>query len=172
MQGWNVGYSAAGEVVAVGEGIDGSRARRSRRLRRRRPGQPRRLRQREAQSGLPHSRRAVRSTSRPRRPSARSRCRACAARRRSSAIGSRRRPRADRPDHGAAAARERLQGLGLDLDPARVERATRSALDAGASDPEQFKALVRDPTGGRGADRTLITAATQVRTRSSISRWT
>jgi len=51
--------------------------------------------------------------------------------------------------------------VGLDLDPARVERARRLGMSHGASDPEAFKALVRDVTGGRGADRTLMTAATK-----------
>ena len=34
-------------------------------------------------------------------------------------------------------------------------------MEHGASDPETLKAVVRDATGGRGADRTLITAATK-----------
>src|SRR5262249_13400683 len=34
-------------------------------------------------------------------------------------------------------------------------------MSYGASDPEALKAVVRDATGGRGADRTLITAATK-----------
>jgi predicted dehydrogenase len=51
--------------------------------------------------------------------------------------------------------------IGLDLDPARVERAKALGMAYGASDPEGLKALVRDATGGRGADRTLITAATK-----------
>src|SRR5262249_24002535 len=51
--------------------------------------------------------------------------------------------------------------IGLDLDPARVERARRLGMAFGASDPDGFKALVRDATGGRGADRTLIAAATK-----------
>ena len=51
--------------------------------------------------------------------------------------------------------------IGLDLDPARVERARSLGMAYGASDAESFKALVRDATGGRGADRTLITAATK-----------
>ena len=54
--------------------------------------------------------------------------------------------------------------IGLDLDPARVARATALGLDAGASDAEGCKALVRDATGGRGADRTLMTAATKSNT--------
>ena len=54
--------------------------------------------------------------------------------------------------------------IGLDLDPARVARATALGLDAGASDAETCKALVRDATGGRGADRTLMTAATKSNT--------
>jgi predicted dehydrogenase/threonine dehydrogenase-like Zn-dependent dehydrogenase len=51
--------------------------------------------------------------------------------------------------------------IGLDLDPARVERARGLGMASGASDPEAFKALVRDATGGRGADQTLMTAATK-----------
>jgi predicted dehydrogenase/threonine dehydrogenase-like Zn-dependent dehydrogenase len=51
--------------------------------------------------------------------------------------------------------------LGLDLDPQRVSRAQALGLTAGASDPETFKQLVRDHTKGYGADRTLLTAATR-----------
>jgi predicted dehydrogenase len=51
--------------------------------------------------------------------------------------------------------------MGLDLDPERVARATALGMEDGASDPEAFKALVRDRTGGMGADRTLMTAATR-----------
>jgi predicted dehydrogenase/threonine dehydrogenase-like Zn-dependent dehydrogenase len=51
--------------------------------------------------------------------------------------------------------------IGLDLDPARVERAKALGMAQGASTPDEFKALVRDLTGGRGADKTLITAATK-----------
>ncbi|MGH9143731.1 MAG: bi-domain-containing oxidoreductase, partial [Vicinamibacterales bacterium] len=51
--------------------------------------------------------------------------------------------------------------IGLDLDAQRVARAIALGLDAGASDVETFKALVRDGTQGRGADRTLMTAATK-----------
>lgn len=51
--------------------------------------------------------------------------------------------------------------LGLDLDPARLDRARALGLQAGASDPEGFKTIVRDLTGGFGADRTLMTAATK-----------
>ena len=50
--------------------------------------------------------------------------------------------------------------LGLDLDPQRVERARTLGLADGASDADSFKALVRDHTRGFGADRTLLTAAT------------
>jgi len=50
---------------------------------------------------------------------------------------------------------------GLDLEAARVDRARRLGMDGGASEGDAFKALVRDMTGGRGADRTLITAATK-----------
>jgi len=51
--------------------------------------------------------------------------------------------------------------IGLDLDPERVARAKQLGMDAGASDPEAFKALVRDRTEGRGVDKTLMTAATR-----------
>lgn len=51
--------------------------------------------------------------------------------------------------------------IGLDLDPGRVERARERGLDAGTSDAEEFKSLVRDLTSGHGADRTIMTAATR-----------
>ena len=51
--------------------------------------------------------------------------------------------------------------IGLDLEAARVERARALGMEHGASDPDAFKTLVRDATGGRGADRTVITAATR-----------
>jgi predicted dehydrogenase/threonine dehydrogenase-like Zn-dependent dehydrogenase len=51
--------------------------------------------------------------------------------------------------------------IGLDLDQARVDRARALGMEHGASDPEMMKAVVRDVTGGRGADRTVITAATK-----------
>jgi predicted dehydrogenase/threonine dehydrogenase-like Zn-dependent dehydrogenase len=51
--------------------------------------------------------------------------------------------------------------LGLDLDPARVERARSFGMERGASTPESFTTLVRDATEGRGADRTIMTAATK-----------
>jgi predicted dehydrogenase/threonine dehydrogenase-like Zn-dependent dehydrogenase len=51
--------------------------------------------------------------------------------------------------------------IGIDLDPARVQRAIGLGLHAGASDADSVKALVRDLTGGHGSDRTLMTAATK-----------
>ena len=51
--------------------------------------------------------------------------------------------------------------IGLDLDPGRVERARGLGMRDGATSADTFKAAVRDATGGRGADRTLITAATK-----------
>jgi len=51
--------------------------------------------------------------------------------------------------------------IGLDLDASRVARATSLGMAHGASDTDVFKALVRDVTGGYGADRTLVTAATK-----------
>jgi len=54
--------------------------------------------------------------------------------------------------------------IGLDTDPERVKRALALGLDAGATDADGCKALVRDLTGGFGVDRTLITAATKSNT--------
>jgi len=54
--------------------------------------------------------------------------------------------------------------IGLDTDPERVTRALALGLDAGATDADGCKALVRDLTAGFGADRTLITAATKSNT--------
>ena len=51
--------------------------------------------------------------------------------------------------------------IGLDTDPERVKRALALGLDAGASDADGCKALVRDLTAGFGTDRTLMTAATK-----------
>jgi predicted dehydrogenase/threonine dehydrogenase-like Zn-dependent dehydrogenase len=50
--------------------------------------------------------------------------------------------------------------VALDLDPERVKRALALGLDAGASDPTELARVVRDVTGGRGVDQTLMTAAT------------
>jgi len=51
--------------------------------------------------------------------------------------------------------------VGLDLSPERVARAKTLGLDEGASDPERLKQIVRDATAGRGADCTIMTAATR-----------
>ena len=51
--------------------------------------------------------------------------------------------------------------FGLDLDPQRVARARALGLADGATDPDAFKQLVRDHTRGFGADRTMLTAATR-----------
>jgi predicted dehydrogenase/threonine dehydrogenase-like Zn-dependent dehydrogenase len=51
--------------------------------------------------------------------------------------------------------------LGLDLDPRRVAKALALGMDAGVSTAGEYQLLVRDLTGGRGADRILITAATK-----------
>lgn len=51
--------------------------------------------------------------------------------------------------------------IGLDIDPSRVERAKALGMEEGCSDTEKYKALVRDVTVGRGSDRTIITAATK-----------
>jgi len=51
--------------------------------------------------------------------------------------------------------------IGLDLDAGRIARAQQLGLDAGAISADQCKILVRDATGGHGADRTVVTAATK-----------
>ncbi len=50
--------------------------------------------------------------------------------------------------------------IGMDLDPARLARARIAGLDDGAATPEVLKQVVRNCTQGRGVDRTIITAAT------------
>ena len=51
--------------------------------------------------------------------------------------------------------------IGMDLDPARISRAKALGLDAGTSDPDQFRQIIRDLTGGLGVDRVLVAAATK-----------
>ena len=51
--------------------------------------------------------------------------------------------------------------IGFDLDPERVERAMALGMDSGASDLESFRQLIRQSTNGLGADRCLATAATK-----------
>lgn len=51
--------------------------------------------------------------------------------------------------------------LGFDPDAGRLAKAREMGLADGASDTDAFKRLVRDRTGGQGADRVLITAATK-----------
>lgn len=51
--------------------------------------------------------------------------------------------------------------MGTDLNDARVQRAIESGMDAGDTDAAHFKQLVRDGTNGYGVDRTIITAATK-----------
>lgn len=51
--------------------------------------------------------------------------------------------------------------IGMDLDPERVERARVGGMAFGATSPEALQQLVRDLTQGRGVDRTLMVAATK-----------
>jgi predicted dehydrogenase/threonine dehydrogenase-like Zn-dependent dehydrogenase len=51
--------------------------------------------------------------------------------------------------------------LGLDLDASRVQRAKAVGACAATTDAKEFERLVRDLTGGHGADQTIITAATK-----------
>jgi predicted dehydrogenase/threonine dehydrogenase-like Zn-dependent dehydrogenase len=54
-----------------------------------------------------------------------------------------------------------IRTIGLDLDPGRVSRASSLGLDAGESDADRLKVLVRDLTCGRGCDHVFIAAATR-----------
>jgi predicted dehydrogenase/threonine dehydrogenase-like Zn-dependent dehydrogenase len=159
-QGWSVGYSLAGEVVAVGAGIDDLA-----------PGD------RVAAAGAGQANHAD-FASVPRNlvcriPAAVSLESAASATVGSIALQGVRRAE---PQLGETAAviglgllgqltvqLLRASGctvLGLDLDPARVVRAGLDPTRA-ASDPSAFAGVVRDATAGRGADRTIITAATR-----------
>ena len=51
--------------------------------------------------------------------------------------------------------------LGMDLDAHRVERARRLGMAGGATGPDDLVRLVRDRTAGHGADATIIAAATK-----------
>lgn len=51
--------------------------------------------------------------------------------------------------------------LGFDLDQHRVDRALSLGLDAGSSIPDKFESICQDWTRGKGADRTIITAASK-----------
>lgn len=51
--------------------------------------------------------------------------------------------------------------IGMDLDPRRVARAQAGGMTHGASSPEELQQLVRDLTRARGVDRTLLVAATK-----------
>jgi predicted dehydrogenase/threonine dehydrogenase-like Zn-dependent dehydrogenase len=51
--------------------------------------------------------------------------------------------------------------LGMDLDAGRVERAKQLGLTAGACTPGEFQNLVLQATSGAGADKVIITAATK-----------
>ncbi len=50
---------------------------------------------------------------------------------------------------------------GMDLDPKRVKRAMGLGMTEGAGNADDLKKLVRDRTGGHGADITYISAATK-----------
>ncbi len=51
--------------------------------------------------------------------------------------------------------------IGMDLDPERVNRARAGGMEHGAGGEDELLRMVRDLTGGHGVDRTLITAATK-----------
>jgi predicted dehydrogenase/threonine dehydrogenase-like Zn-dependent dehydrogenase len=54
-----------------------------------------------------------------------------------------------------------VRTIGFDLDPGRVARAASSGLDSGESDSDRLKTLVRDLTRGRGCDHVFVAAATK-----------
>lgn len=51
--------------------------------------------------------------------------------------------------------------VGMDLDPLRLKRALDAGMQHGAGSPEALAALIRDLTGARGVDKTLMVAATK-----------
>lgn len=51
--------------------------------------------------------------------------------------------------------------FGMDIDPERVERAMALGMDDGSSEAQAFGRLIWEKTNGHGADRTLIAAATK-----------
>jgi len=51
--------------------------------------------------------------------------------------------------------------IGFDLEPSRVERATALGMSSGASTDNDLRQIVRDITGGKGVDRTLVAASTK-----------
>jgi predicted dehydrogenase len=51
--------------------------------------------------------------------------------------------------------------VGVDVDPGRVEKARKLGIHAATADPAELPKLVRDLTGGQGADQTIITAASK-----------
>jgi predicted dehydrogenase/threonine dehydrogenase-like Zn-dependent dehydrogenase len=51
--------------------------------------------------------------------------------------------------------------LGVDPDAGRLAKARELGLADGDTDAERFQRIVRDRTGGQGADRVLVTAATK-----------
>ena len=51
--------------------------------------------------------------------------------------------------------------IGFDLSEARVKRALDLNMDAGCSEAEALKRLIRDLTGGKGVDCVLVAAATK-----------
>lgn len=160
-QGWNVGYSAAGEVVAVGEGIDDLA-----------PGD------RVACGGAGKANHAD-FVSVPRNLVCRvpEGCSDQAAATTTVGIIAMQGVRRTSPELGETIC---LLGLGLigqmtmqllraagcnvvglDLDPDRVKRAKDLGMEEGTADPAELEKLVRDLTGGMGADATVITAATK-----------
>ncbi len=51
--------------------------------------------------------------------------------------------------------------VGLDLDPGRAERSNVVGAFAATTDANEFQRIIRNLTGGQGADQTIITAASK-----------
>lgn len=54
-----------------------------------------------------------------------------------------------------------VRTLGIDLDTGRVAKAKALGIDAATADPAEIARIVRDATNGHGADQTIITAASK-----------
>jgi predicted dehydrogenase/threonine dehydrogenase-like Zn-dependent dehydrogenase len=53
------------------------------------------------------------------------------------------------------------RAIGFDLEPSRVARATALGMSSGTSTDNELLQTVRDLTGGKGADRTIVAASTK-----------
>jgi predicted dehydrogenase/NADPH:quinone reductase-like Zn-dependent oxidoreductase len=54
-----------------------------------------------------------------------------------------------------------VRAIGIDLDPARVAKASALGIDAATTEASELTRIVRDLTGSHGVDQTIITAASK-----------